>query len=71
MVDKGFRIENEIEAVGLQLNIPPFASRALQMKSSEVSETIKIAKHRVHVECAIARIKHFKILSGKISLSFF
>lgn len=71
MADKGFRIENEIEAVGLQLNIPPFASCASQMKSPEVSETIKKAKHCVHVERAIARIKQFKILSGKISLSFF
>lgn len=52
MADKGFRIEKEIEAVGLQLNI-------------------KIGKHRVHVVCVISRIKQFKILSGKISLSFF
>lgn len=71
MVDKGFHIEKEIEAVGLKLNIPPFASCASQMKASEVTETVKIAKHRVHVERAIARIKQFKILSGKISLSFF
>lgn len=47
MADKGFRIENEIEAVGLQLNIPPFASCASLMKSSEVSETIKIEKNTV------------------------
>lgn len=71
MVDKGFNIEKEIEAIGLRLNIPPFASCATQMKASEVTETVKIAKHRVHVERAIARIKQFKILSGKISLSLF
>ncbi|XP_055997032.1 uncharacterized protein LOC125678774 isoform X1 [Ostrea edulis] len=71
MVDKGFNIEKEIEAIGIRLNIPPFASCATQMKASEVTETVKIAKHRVHVERAIARIKQFKILSGKISLSLF
>lgn len=41
------------------------------MKASEVAETVKKAKHRVHVKRAIARIKQFKIFSGKISLSFF
>ena len=71
MADKGFPIEKVIEAVGLKLNIPPFTSCTSQMTNSEVSETIKIAKHRVHVERAIARVKQFKILSGKISLSFF
>ena len=40
------------------------------MKATEVTENIKIAEHRVHVERAIARIKQFKILSGKISLIF-
>lgn len=60
MPDKGFHIENEIAAVGLKLNIPPFASCVSQMKASEVDETVK-AKHRVHVERAIARIKQFKI----------
>ena len=39
-------------------------------ESTEVTETIKIAKHRFHVERAIACIKQFKILSGKISLKF-
>ena len=50
MADKGFPIEKVIEAVGLKLNIPPFTSCTSQMTTSEVSETIKIAKHRVHVE---------------------
>lgn len=41
------------------------------MKASEVAENVKIAKHRVHVERAFARIKQLKIFSGKMSLSFF
>lgn len=41
------------------------------MKASKVAETVKIAKHRVRVERAIALIKQFKILSGKITLFFF
>lgn len=70
MAENGVHVEKEIEAVGPKLNIPPFASRASQMKASEVAETVKIAKHRVHVESDIARIKQFKIISGKISLFF-
>lgn len=70
MAKKGVHIEKEIEAVGPKLNSPPFASCASQMKASEVAETVKIAKHRVHVERDIARIKQFKIISGKISLFF-
>lgn len=71
MADKGFLIEDEIKDLGLKLNIPPFATKGVQMKPQDVLKTIKIAKHRVHVERAIARIKQFKILSGKISLSLF
>lgn len=56
MVDKGFRIEKQLEEIGLQLNIPPFARNGSQMSSSEIKMTEKIARHRVHVERAIARI---------------
>mmetsp|Transcript_41415 Transcript_41415/g.66549 ORF Transcript_41415/g.66549 Transcript_41415/m.66549 type:complete len:87 (+) Transcript_41415:618-878(+) len=44
MADKGFHIEKEIEALGLKINIPPFASCSAQMKATEVTEAIKIAK---------------------------
>ncbi|XP_061692084.1 uncharacterized protein LOC133509230 isoform X1 [Syngnathoides biaculeatus] len=69
MADKGFDIVKEVEDVGLKLNIPPFAKSGIQMNSHDVNLTQKIAKHRVHVERAIRRIKSFKILSGRISLS--
>jgi hypothetical protein len=71
MADKGFHIQKQIEAVGFKLNIPPFASCSSQMKASDITETVKIAKHRAHAERAIARIKQFQILSCKIGLSFF
>ncbi|MEQ2208179.1 hypothetical protein XENOCAPTIV_028926 [Xenoophorus captivus] len=37
-----------------------------QMPAGDVLETKRIAKHRVHVERAIAKIKKFKIVSDKI-----
>jgi hypothetical protein len=61
MVDKGFRINEEIEKLGLKLNIPPFANTGSQMSSADITLTEKIARHRVHVERAIARVKNFKI----------
>lgn len=71
MADKGFNIEEEVEKCGLQLNIPPFATIGKQMTKSDALLTKNIAKHRVHVERAIERIKRFKILSGKFKLSLF
>lgn len=71
MADKGFNIEKEVEKCGLTLNIPPFATQGKQMSKSDAMFTKKIAKHRVHVERAIERIKRFKILSGKVKLSLF
>ena len=50
---------------------PPFASCSAQMEATEMTETIKIAKHWVHFKSVITRIKQFKILYGKISLTFF
>lgn len=71
MADKGFRLETDLEKIGLKLNIPPFAPASGQMKSSDVNMTEKVAVHRVHVERAIARVKKFKILGGRVDLSLF
>ena len=68
MVDKGFRIENEIDSLGLKLLIPPNASSTSQMSPGDVALTCKIAKHRVHVERAISRVKKFKIVDNRIDL---
>ncbi|KAK0134187.1 hypothetical protein N1851_030250 [Merluccius polli] len=69
MVDKGFLIEKEVEEIGLRLNIPPFARANRQMPHADVDMTKKIAKHRFHVERAIAKIKKFKIVSGRIPIT--
>ena len=71
MADKGFRIEEEVNKLGLVLNMPPLASAATQMKPSHVTLTRKIARHRIHIERAIRRIKNFKILSRRIPISLF
>ena len=71
MADKGFTIREEVEAVGLKLNIPPFApSNGGQMPAADVVRTRSIATHRVVVERAIGRIKCFKIIAGTVDIAF-
>lgn len=65
MADKGFNIESCVEELNLKLNIPPFAVSGMQMSENDVATTRKIAKHRVHVERAIRRIKSFKIMTNR------
>ena len=66
MADKGFLIEEEIKAIGLELNLPPLARSKRQMPAGDVLATKPIAEHTVHVEMAIAKIKTFKIVSQRI-----
>ena len=66
MADKGSLIEEDIKAIGLELNLPPFARSKRQMPAGDVLATKRIAKHRVHVERAITKIKKFKIVSQRI-----
>ena len=71
MADKGFRIEKDLLDLGLGLNIPPFSFSSSQLTPSEVSETRRIATHRIHVERAINRIKKFILISRKIPVNPF
>jgi hypothetical protein len=71
MVDKGFLIREDIEKLGLELIIPPFASSTEQMPPSDVALTQKIAKHRIHVERAISRVKKFKIVDHRLDLTLY
>lgn len=71
MADKGFTIEKELKNIGLKLNIPPFGASGAQMSAADTRQTLKIAKHRVHIERLIAKIKIFQILSNVIPTNIF
>lgn len=71
MADKGFTIKDELNALGLSLNIPPFASADKQLSQADLALTDKIARHRVHIERLISRIKDFKIVGCKIPAILF
>jgi len=71
MADKGFTIDGELSSLGLHLNIPPFVSSSKQMSPSDVELTKKIAKHRIHIERVIAKIKKYKIIGSTIPTTLF
>ena len=60
LADKGFLI-SDLLPEGVTLNIPPFLHK--QFTAKEAEQTIEIARARIHVERANARLKQFSILS--------
>ena len=60
LADKGFLIQ-DIVPNGVTVNIPPFLNEG-KLSDSEIKLTKSIAKCRIHVERATARLKVFKIL---------
>ena len=68
MAGKGFDIE-DLQKLGLKLNIPPFLKGKDQFDESEVIKTQTIAKHRIHVERAIGKVRNFLIFRRKLPIS--
>ena len=64
MADRGFTVKNQLKEISIDLNIPPFLEGLSQLPSEEVKKGRGIASLRIHVECAIGRIKQFSILQG-------
>ncbi|XP_028407187.1 uncharacterized protein LOC114529576 [Dendronephthya gigantea] len=68
MADRGFEIEDCLPH-GVSLNIPPFLGDQLQFCQADEVKTQRIAKHQIHVERAIQRIKTFGILKHDLPIS--
>ena len=64
MADRGFTIEEQLENIGVGLNMPPFLDGRNQLTPEEVKKGRSIASLRIHVERAIGRMKNFTILKG-------
>ena len=60
--DKGFNISDLLVGKGSKLIIPPFVRDKNRFTKINCKNTSDIAKARIHVERAIARIKDFRIL---------
>lgn len=63
MADKGFDIQNDLKKLGLQLNIPPFLKDKVGFEEGDVIKTQTIARHRIHVERAICKVRRFPNIS--------
>lgn len=68
MADKGFLIEDLLAEVGAKLIIPPFKHSA-QFSKEETAQTQAIARLRIIVERAIARVKSFHIWDSPVPLT--
>ena len=64
MADKGFDIRGDLQKIGLQLNIPPFLK-----EKPQVIRTQTVAKHRIHVERAIGKVRRFLIFNSRLPIS--
>ena len=69
MADKGFNISDLLVGKGAKLVIPPFLKDKCRFTIKNCARTSTVAKARIHVERAIARIKDFRILQGAIPLT--
>ena len=69
MADRGFTIKDQLDPLGVSLNIPSFLDGRKQLDASEVQSTRSIASVRIHVERCIGRIKNFAILKSTLPLS--
>ena len=69
MADKGFNISDLLVSKGSRLIIPPFLCEKGRFSKKNCKRTSNVAKARIHVERAIARIKDFRILDGTFPLT--
>ena len=69
MADRGFTIRDHLQAIGVELKIPPFMEGRKQLPANEVLSGRKFASVRVHVERVIGRVKNFSILKDTLPIT--
>ena len=70
MADRGFDIKDDLDILGVKLNIPPFLRGKQQLNEKELIETRRIATLRIHVERAMEQLKNFHIFDRPLSSSY-
>nr|XP_029709530.1 uncharacterized protein LOC115255548 [Aedes albopictus] len=70
LADRGFLIDEEVQAKNATLNMPAFRKNGGQLSPVEIENTRRIATVRIHVERAIGQIKEkFKIIKNNVPMS--
>ena len=70
MADRVFTIILDIlQPLKVDLTLPPFMDGHGQLSADDVQKGCTIASpHHIHVECAIGRIKQYRLLKGVFPL---
>ena len=69
MADKRFNISDLLVSKGSRLIIPPFLRDKNRFPKKNYKATSNVAKARIHVERAIARVKDFRIFNGAFPIT--
>ena len=69
MADKGFKIRDLTDKIGVKLNLPIFLGSRPQFEATETVINQKIASNRIHVERFINKVKKFRLIDETIPLS--
>ena len=69
LLDCGFTMENDLKELKIDFNILSFLAGRAQLMAAAVKESQTIASVRIHVECAIQRLKKFKVIRKKMPLT--
>ena len=70
MADRGFLIKELLNERHVKLIIPPFLGSRHRFTPQEEALTKDIAKHRIHVERSIERMKNFEFFREMYHKSF-
>ena len=68
VADRGFTISDLLEVKKVTFNMPPFKNGKAQLSKQETVSGRQIASLQIHVERAIGRMKHFRILNSVVPL---
>ncbi len=64
MADRGFTIRDQLDSLGIGLNIPPFLDGQKQLPPEKVQEGRSVTCPHTRGTCNIGRMKNFTILKG-------
>ena len=69
LADRGFPVADDIANHNGTLVIPAFTKVKDQLSQKEIEHSRQIARVRIHVECAIGRIKRLRIVSTTMQMN--
>ena len=60
MADRGFMIQEMLDKLNINLNVPPFLDKRQQLEAMEIEKGRKTASLRKHIERAIGGMKTYR-----------